>query len=198
LEARWARFFDELKIEWDYEPEGFDLGEAGYYLPDFYLPNLSIPTWVEIKPNDKLSQQDFLKVSTFRKSVIYKPENEARLVVLCGSPYLEKYTIKTPTTPDDWKTSGHQWISSQEVFGRCPLCGRIDIINGNCEESYENDDMYCVWCDIIDRNDGENADAWFHKGSIMLKTGYQIYRHPSIINAYNKAMSARFEHGESG
>lgn len=39
LEARWAVFFDALQIEWKYEPEGFDLGEAGWYLPDFWLPH---------------------------------------------------------------------------------------------------------------------------------------------------------------
>lgn len=34
LEARWAVFFDALGIEWQYEPEGFEL-PSGWYLPDF-------------------------------------------------------------------------------------------------------------------------------------------------------------------
>jgi len=40
LEARWAIFFDALGLKWEYEPEGFDLGDAGWYLPDFkvYTP----------------------------------------------------------------------------------------------------------------------------------------------------------------
>lgn len=38
LEARWAVFFDELGIKYEYETEGYDLGELGWYLPDFYLP----------------------------------------------------------------------------------------------------------------------------------------------------------------
>ncbi|MBT9314368.1 PDDEXK family nuclease [Leptothoe spongobia] len=38
LEARWAVFFDALEIPWEYEKEGYDLGEAGWYLPDFWLP----------------------------------------------------------------------------------------------------------------------------------------------------------------
>jgi hypothetical protein len=37
-EARWAVFFDALGIAWEYEPEGYDLGEVGWYLPDFWLP----------------------------------------------------------------------------------------------------------------------------------------------------------------
>jgi len=39
LEARWAVFFDALGIAWEYEPEGYDLGDGVWYLPDFYFPN---------------------------------------------------------------------------------------------------------------------------------------------------------------
>jgi len=48
LEARWAVFFDALGIEYEYEPEGFDLEPYGYYLPDFHLTELDC--WVEVKP----------------------------------------------------------------------------------------------------------------------------------------------------
>jgi hypothetical protein len=47
LEARWAVFFDVLGIKYDYEKEGYDLGEEGYYLPDFWLPSQSI--FAEVK-----------------------------------------------------------------------------------------------------------------------------------------------------
>lgn len=50
LEARWAVFFDHLKIRWDYEPEGFELGNGLRYLPDFWLPDFKM--WVEIKPGE--------------------------------------------------------------------------------------------------------------------------------------------------
>ena len=49
LEARWAVFFDALGIEWQYEPEGYEL-PSGRYLPDFYLPTVREGLWVEIKP----------------------------------------------------------------------------------------------------------------------------------------------------
>lgn len=48
LEARWAVFFDTAGIEYEYEPEGYDLGNGIYYLPDFYLPWFKC--FVEIKP----------------------------------------------------------------------------------------------------------------------------------------------------
>lgn len=59
LEARWAVFFDALGISWEYEPQGYDLGDAGPYLPDFFLriPGEKCPKmgencgyFVEIKP----------------------------------------------------------------------------------------------------------------------------------------------------
>lgn len=37
LEARWAEFLDRLKIKWNYEVEGYDLGNGERYLPDFFL-----------------------------------------------------------------------------------------------------------------------------------------------------------------
>lgn len=52
LEARYAVLFDNLKIAWDYEPEGFDLGNNTWYLPDFWLKVPDKPGWgywVEVK-----------------------------------------------------------------------------------------------------------------------------------------------------
>lgn len=48
LEARWAVFFDEVGVEYQYEPEGFELHYMGRYLPDFYLPKFE--AYIEIKP----------------------------------------------------------------------------------------------------------------------------------------------------
>lgn len=49
LEARWAVFFDALRMKYDYEPEGFDM-DGIWYLPDFWLPDQNL--WVEIKGED--------------------------------------------------------------------------------------------------------------------------------------------------
>jgi len=48
LEARWAVFFDTLDIPFEYELEGYDLGEAGWCLPDFWLPKQR--TFLEVSP----------------------------------------------------------------------------------------------------------------------------------------------------
>lgn len=66
LEARWAVFLDFLKVEWAYEKEGFDLGDAGYYLPDFWLPRERV--WLEIK-GDEPSDSEYQKVYAFNSAL---------------------------------------------------------------------------------------------------------------------------------
>ena len=52
LEARWAVFFDSAGIEWEYEKEGYDLGECGWYLPDFEITLKDGTRWFwEVKGN---------------------------------------------------------------------------------------------------------------------------------------------------
>ncbi len=58
LEARWAVFFDALGVKWVYEPEGYDLGDAGWYLPDFWLPQ--VKSFAEVKPK-KFTHEEFYK-----------------------------------------------------------------------------------------------------------------------------------------
>lgn len=48
LEARWAIFFDELKISYQYELEGFEIASGVWYLPDFKLDDC----WLEVKYRD--------------------------------------------------------------------------------------------------------------------------------------------------
>jgi hypothetical protein len=56
LEARWAVFFDTLHIKYEYEKEGYELGEAGSYLPDFWLPQVKM--WAEVKADEPTAAED--------------------------------------------------------------------------------------------------------------------------------------------
>ena len=77
LEARVAKLFDELNATYEYEPEGFDLGDGIWYLPDFRLQGLCNPgltsrmytpqdLWVEVKgvvtPLDKEKIRRFVNL----------------------------------------------------------------------------------------------------------------------------------------
>lgn len=53
-------FFQTLDIEFEYEPEGFQLQNGTLYLPDFYLPQIRM--WGEVKPM-YLSQREETKCS---------------------------------------------------------------------------------------------------------------------------------------
>lgn len=68
LEARWAVFFDACGVEWEYEPEGFDLGDGIYYLPDFILYNVKVRSfssnlYIEVKGH--VTKEDILKIEKF-------------------------------------------------------------------------------------------------------------------------------------
>jgi hypothetical protein len=82
LEARWAVFFDAAGIEYEYEAEGFDLGDGVWYLPDFYLPWFS--AYVEIKPSN-ISDAD--KKSAMKKCEKLCHSSKNRIALLCvGDP----------------------------------------------------------------------------------------------------------------
>lgn len=62
LEARWAVFFDALGEPFEYEKEGFELGDGVRYLPDFWLPRQR--AWVEIKPSNYKAVAQSQRAST--------------------------------------------------------------------------------------------------------------------------------------
>lgn len=47
LEARWAVCFNEMGLDWEYEPQGFELPDGTRYLPDFHLTVAGI--YAEVK-----------------------------------------------------------------------------------------------------------------------------------------------------
>lgn len=57
-EARWAVYFDTLKIKYEYEKEGYDLGKLGWYLPDFWLPQVNM--FAEVK-GKKFTKKEYEK-----------------------------------------------------------------------------------------------------------------------------------------
>jgi hypothetical protein len=78
LEARWAVFFDTLKIKYLYEPEGFDL-DGLWYLPDFWVPAWNC--WLEIKPASMKWPEDYIPPS--RLAALSGKE----VMLFCGDPW---------------------------------------------------------------------------------------------------------------
>lgn len=195
LEARWAVFFDTMMIEYEYEPEGFDLGEAGYYLPDFWLPRYRY--WIEIKPNTELTQNEQEKVAAFAKSLhTYYLEQQLgreellrhRFFLCCGNPYLDNYCF----FPDGENDQSHTWIWTQ-----CPLCNTVDV-RVSPDLNWDEEYLYCENCDWNTRHTRDNALTWFRKGDVVTKlVGYAISS-IALMQAYTAARQARFEHRQIG
>lgn len=113
-EARWAIFFDELHIAYDYEPQGFDLSGTRY-LPDFHLTNGLVlhqfqPTqldqiWVEIKPHPELSDEERKKMAEFVK------QTDHHILLIAGQPDVNatlRFIDHHPET--GWFTTDVRWL----------------------------------------------------------------------------------------
>jgi hypothetical protein len=83
LEARWAVFFDQLELKWEYEAEGYDI-DGVWYLPDFVITegHGATPYWCEIKPTLDQAEEGRSK---YRKLSLEQPG-----FVLVGYPKLPK------------------------------------------------------------------------------------------------------------
>lgn len=91
LEARWATYFTEMGFKFCYEYEGFDLGAFGFYLPDFWLPQVKM--WAEVKP------VEFTSIETVKCSALQKNSGCACLM-LDGQPDFRSY-FESPHLNDD-------------------------------------------------------------------------------------------------
>jgi hypothetical protein len=88
LEARWAMFFDEMGIAYDYEREGYEIDMGVWYLPDFYLHLDNM--WVEVKHRD---YDDPDAVDKMGKLVAGLKEPG---VIVYGDPYDHVAVLFTP------------------------------------------------------------------------------------------------------
>ena len=114
LEARWAVFMDCLDIKYSYEPEGFDLGEGGWYLPDFYLFQQEM--FLEIKPYRHYDDWPEMK-----KQMLLNMGTGKMVVMLCGEP--------GPVEPYSLGNSYNGWIPGDPSYYwcQCPACGSLGI-----------------------------------------------------------------------
>lgn len=97
LEARWAVAFTEARIAWDYEPQGFDLGSAGLYLPDFWLPQVSM--WAEVKADQPTDEE-------LRKVAALVNQSGHPCLLLIGRPAAHAYWAAQPIDGGDgWEVS---------------------------------------------------------------------------------------------
>ena len=78
LEARWAVFFDAIGVRWEYEKEGYDLGNDLRYLPDFWFPDYE--AYGEVKPTDELTDIEKKKITQLAI------QTEKLVIIFSGTP----------------------------------------------------------------------------------------------------------------
>jgi hypothetical protein len=214
LEARWAVFFDALGIEWEYEPEGFELPDGTRYLPDFWLKRECV--WVEIKGQAPTHTE---------KNACFLLAQESRpVLLLSGALEIDDYVNCKGILFTGWRTAHLESLSSLASY---VLDQKFDEENGlPCllrengywpkldegdkffEHEWERNKALCL-ADVqyfegkYGRKDyryeyGLTVDI----GALSMVCGrlhldaYDVSR--NVTHAITAARSARFEHGQSG
>lgn len=83
LEAKWAIMLDMIGIQFKYESRLFKTSD-GYYLPDFWLPDLGC--WLELKPStdEGPSEDEYLKAQAVAD------QDKRPCFIVCGFPKSEQ------------------------------------------------------------------------------------------------------------
>jgi len=181
LEARWAVFFDSLGIKYEYEQEGFDLGENAklmfgnsIYLPDFFLPEMDV--FVEVKPEiDTMSQKEWEEFSKPMLISLAKlhglgMQKNKDAIALFGTPGQENIHLYGPKNSDGNPFTYLKWAECR-----------------HCENAY--------WL----FNSSDLAGIRIGSNHTHKKCGerYPLADTGKLKKAYQKSRQARFEHGET-
>lgn len=192
LEARWAVFFDELGIRYQYELEGFKIKnyskqKTWHYLPDFYLPDFK--TWVEVKgpfADLDISYWDMIANALDWKSQM--PNKENGIVFLTDLPKILDYK----------RYSSECHVIYPRIHWRK---GVYLSTTGITENEFQDYQRLIEYADASWGN--MEAGKVLHKAIQFHITRFGIpamapgKESEQVFNAFIAANSARFEHGET-
>lgn len=148
LEARWAVFFDACGVEYEYEPEGYNLGNGLIYLPDFLLHDVdgrcSGDLYVEVK--GQMSDSDAEKINRFAKLGMGKSnrceKSKTAILVVGNIPtgdniadILQYIGEKAYSDHGDWPNEFNFQTVDGDYFGAHPgvnLNGRFELFGDDC------------------------------------------------------------------
>ena len=177
LEARWAVFFDHLGIAWQYEPEGYELNDGTWYLPDFYLPDFERGCWVEVKA----------KHGDWRKAAAFSYESGQNVWLADGSPCDHAYDVLHGPHPETPNPHRNFMDPSQDPDGDLELHIYFDMSWSGVPLASEADGENRMYA-------GAEVEAMAHGWSIEQWINEMA---PHVARARDAARSARFEHGDA-
>jgi hypothetical protein len=160
-EARWAVFFDTLGLDWKYEFEGFDLGKYGFYLPDFWLPDVKM--WAEVKA-EQFTEEEFDKASKLVEITGFS------CLLLVGVPENKAYPAITPRrfffdgideTILFCFTNTHNYPKEEHRFYSSPFCegGKCKHEFGECDGKYPDTEYAVIASRSARFEHGENGNG---------------------------------------
>lgn len=185
LEARWAVFFDELGIGYEYEPEGFCTSDGTKYLPDFYLTFEHV--YVEVK-GKRYGAMDEL-----HKAFRWVKESGEKLLILSDVPYNQNCSVW-------WFPCAYYHPLWQGVFGSYGTFLSNDDMLPQFVTNYVPSrdylpqltqyDPLSPWLDCVN-----DMDVDYQGNNFTVRRSYDCDR---VSFALAKARGIRFEHGEQG
>lgn len=203
LEARWAVFFDELNIAYQYEPEGFDKGNGVKWLPDFYLTDLDM--YVEVKGTDEQLRKDFYKLGAF---VDWEGPLDQQIMILGNIPDYNE--IENAGGVYYWLPAFIKLRCNKGVYGdyvtfRIDETDEVYISDMGVEPNLDWDCEACAFEDTDYSEQIKNGEeiGWFNDDDFtindeLISNKCCDYKEVERLRkAYKKARQARFEHGET-
>jgi hypothetical protein len=183
LEARWAVFFDQLEIHWEYEAQGYALPSGASYLPDFWLPKLGLH--VEVKGDEASFNEEGPRYAEAIQSGALPGYG---LIILGPVPNAEEGLPKHLVL-----------VGEEHCCGRPIICLHVamfDMLTGESPHSVD-ELLACTDRQAHDRVPvlGPIRRDW--QGVVAggrMPDDWPVA--PCLSNAYRAARSARFEHGE--
>ena len=205
LEARWAVFFEEMRLDWSYEVEGFNLPSGARYLPDFLVKGHKNgwDYYYEIKPKGTADCPKVKELGSILR------QNESR-----------EYNCYGGGDPSDSQIGQKIYQLNGDPFdcvtGVCPRCKLVnaDVFRGYLSRVFFNAHFRCENCDdskgfcdyFIEEKaceiDGTYFDLTWDKGSMITgadEDGVQDYgtwimdMHLMAREACLAARQARFD-----
>lgn len=189
LEARWAVFFDALGVQWEYEPEGFDLRDAAQKTIDDYYEwkrsgeiydDMAADWWDESSiewlrkfhgkylPDFYLHDlRQFVEIKPYQGPDFYGNPEHSPIRLLGGI-----LVHGTPGGRDEYEVC--VFYDNAHWFGYCPVCKVFGY-------------GFLAWAERICK-DHEKCGHY---------RKFELDETPPMIEAIKSARSARFERGDA-
>lgn len=178
LEARWAVFFDHIGIDWQYEPQGYNIAGRAY-LPDFLL---ECGTWVEVKGSEDALDKPLMRAAA--KQLPQMPaskEHGPQLMILGPLPLAAPF--------EKFVEGDYGWLALDAISEPIPAEYRDEFPDAIAYTRHG----FAVF--------EKNRRPWYLDGDEgtgpWLRPTLDPYGY-GVPEAYAAANSARFEHGERG